>query len=64
MIEDKINDPEFIGRVAQEVRPAIVFDHNGSVLSDSGGMRYIKEINVVLNRETKEPQKIILSPNQ
>jgi hypothetical protein len=64
LIENKINDPSFIQKVSREVRPSSIFDHNASVLADSGGMRYINEITVALDDKTKEPNRITLSPNR
>ena len=34
----KVNDPELLGKLARSFRPAIIFDINGSILVDMGGM--------------------------
>lgn len=37
-IEKKILDPEFLNEVSSKVRPYVIFDGNGSILVDGGGM--------------------------
>lgn len=61
-IEDKLESAEFINKVAQSMRPSVIFDLNGSILSDMGAMQYIEDIKV----DVKKPQRydIIISPKE
>jgi hypothetical protein len=69
-IDNRINkvvqDDAYVRRIANEVRPSVVFDSHGSILVDQGAMRYLDDI-VVLNNNTNEmrfPEKIIIKPKQ
>jgi len=42
-VKDIINDEDFIGKVASNVRPYVIFDEKGSVLMDGGGMQYLQK---------------------
>ena len=61
-IEDKLENPAFINKVAQSMRPSVIFDLNGSILSDMGAMQYIEDIKV----DVKKPLRydIIISPKK
>lgn len=48
-IDAKINSPEYIRKVAAEVRPSIVFDHEGKILHDGGGLKYI-DSNIIFEK--------------
>lgn len=52
-IDSRINDADFIARVASEVQPALIFDSQGSVLTDLGASEYIDNI-VVTKKDSKE----------
>jgi len=45
-ISEKLRDPLFIRELSSRVRPALVFDESGRILSDSGAFQFIKEIRV------------------
>jgi hypothetical protein len=45
-VETKINNPEFIKKVATQVRPSLIFDTSGSILVDIGAIQYISDIKV------------------
>lgn len=63
IVEDRIKEPEFILRVAEEIRkPTAIFDQNESVLIDDGAMKYIKSIKVRIG-DGNEPDRIVVSPN-
>jgi hypothetical protein len=52
-VEQKIRDPEFIRKVALEIRlPTVIFDENDRILFDSGAMEYIEAIHI-----NKHPEK-------
>ncbi len=61
-IENELNDPEFIQKVAKEVRlPFVIFDEEKSVIADTGAMDYINGIEI-RKGERKEVSEIIISP--
>lgn len=45
-ITEKLRDPLFIRELSSRVRPSLVFDESGRILSDSGAFQFIKEIRV------------------
>jgi hypothetical protein len=58
----KIGDPEIIEKVKAQIRPMVVFDQNESILVDTGGMQYIENIHVMLDKKKETPQEIIVTP--
>ena len=61
-IEQKLKDPEFIRKVADEVRlPFVIFDENKTVSVDTGAMKYIVDFEIKKG-ETQEISEIIISP--
>ncbi|MBW2249754.1 MAG: hypothetical protein JRF60_03760 [Deltaproteobacteria bacterium] len=59
-ISEKLKDPELISQIASLVRPSLIFNHKGTILSDSGGEQFIENISVQMGPE--EPTEIIISP--
>lgn len=55
-IDAKINNPEYIQKVAAEVRPSIVFNDEGKILHDSGGLKYI-DSNIIFERANAPKSK-------
>lgn len=45
-VDERVNDPEFIRKVATQVRPSVIFNHNGSILADLGAMQFVDKIEV------------------
>jgi hypothetical protein len=66
VVDRKLKDPEVIKQVAALVRPTVVFDHRGTILSDSGAKQFIENISVEMGSEEpgKEPRKIIITPKE
>ena len=63
-IEDYINDPDFIKKVASEVRlPFVIFDENEVIHFDSNAMSYIDRIEVKRD-EKKELESIYVYPKK
>ena len=63
-IDDKINDPNFIKKLANEARlPFLIFDENNKILADYGAYQYLKKI-LILNNEKNELIEIRISPKQ
>src|SRR5689334_1345599 len=54
--------PEFMRAVASQVRPAVIFDSNGSILADLGGMQYLEAIQVSFPDREKGTGTIMLKP--
>jgi hypothetical protein len=64
VVEDRIKEPEFVLRVAEEIKkPTAIFDQDGSILVDDGAMNYIKSIKVYIG-DANEPERIVISPHQ
>lgn len=63
IVERKINDINFVNKIAEKIRrPVVIFDQRGSIIVDNDAMRFIDNIEVIL--ENKEPKQIIISPNR
>ena len=61
-IEKKINDPEFIRKIASNVRPSVVFNSNESIEIDLGAMQFIEKIDVIPSKDPRFPERIVVSP--
>lgn len=63
-IENKLNDPEFIRKVADIVRlPFVIFDEDESIIIDTGAMNYIERIEVK-KEQRQDVSEIIVSPKK
>ena len=62
IVLDKLKDPEVLKEIAYYLRPSLTFDHNGTIISDSGARKFIKDIKVVMGKN--EPEAIVLSPSE
>lgn len=61
-IDQKINDPEFVKKVADEVRlPFVIFNDKESVTVDTGAMKYIDKFKIKKD-ERQGIYEIIISP--
>ena len=64
VVEDRMKEPEFVQRVAEEIeKPTVIFDQNGSILVDGGAMKYVKSIKVNMG-DDNEIERIVVSPHQ
>ncbi|MFX0195736.1 MAG: hypothetical protein ACFFCW_06400 [Candidatus Hodarchaeota archaeon] len=61
-ISEKLLAPDVLKQIASLVRPSFIFDHNGSIHSDSGAGQFIGKIQVEMGKD--EPEKIIVSPTE
>ena len=61
-ILSKLRDPEVLREIAALIRPSLTFDHNGSILTDSGARQFIENINVEMGKD--EPNEIIICPTE
>jgi len=63
-IDQKINNPEFIKKVAGEVRlPFAIFDEKNRILYDNGALEYIDDINVEIDKDENIKQ-ITIKPKK
>lgn len=61
-IDDKLNDPKFIKKLANEARlPFLIFDEKNKILADYGAYQYLEKISI-LNNEKNELIEIRISP--
>lgn len=61
-IETKIRQENFVKEIADDLRPFVIFDEEGKILYDEGGMNYVKNIQVLPGKDGVEPEKIVISP--
>lgn len=66
IVDKRINDPEYIKKVADQVRPYLIFDGNGIIVTDGGALQYLDSI-VVLEKEifsgdSYYPRKMSIKP--
>jgi len=57
-IEKKVESADYIRRVASNVRPYVIFNTKGTILTDAGGMQYIENIRV----EGEQDLHIVVTP--
>jgi len=63
-IDDKINDPNFIKKLANEARlPFLIFDENNKILADYGAYQHLTKI-IILRNEKNKLIEIRISPKQ
>jgi hypothetical protein len=58
-IESKINNADFLKKLARNIRPSLVFDDKGSIISDMGAASLVSNISV--SQGPKHSLKIIVS---
>jgi hypothetical protein len=67
-IVDKLKNQEIIQQIASLVRPSVIFDHNGTILHDSGGAKFIREIKVEITprigNKSEAVNKILIFPTE
>lgn len=62
-IEEKVNDPNFIRKIASEIRlPFLIFDEEKRYLYDDGALDIIKTIEIV--RDGRDIKQIIVTPKR
>lgn len=59
-IKEEIQSSENIKKLTTLIRPSVVFTSKEVILSDQGGMNYIKSINIEFKENELEPSKIII----
>jgi hypothetical protein len=47
LIDQRINSDDYLKRVADNLRPSVIFDQEERILSDNGAMKYIEELKVI-----------------
>ena len=71
IVDKRINDPEYIKKVADQVRPYIIFDGSGVIFADGGALQYLDSITVIekgffgkdqYGKEYFYPKKMIIKP--
>ena len=66
-----VTSREFIDKLAKNVRPYVIFDINGSILFDAGGMQYLEDVKIEPVQEASDTgqypnyaKRIIVSPRE
>lgn len=59
-IDSKINNADFLKKLARSVRPSLVFDEKGSIVADMGAVPFVNNISV--SKGPKDSFKIVVSP--
>ena len=63
-VRERVNDPEFIRKVAAQVRPSVIFDGNGTILADIGAMQFLEKIEVAGLYAGAGVQQIVVYPKE
>ena len=64
-VERKIHVEPFLRKIADSLRPTVIFDENGSILIDQGAMKIIEKIDVVCSAgDDNLPEEIVIYPNR
>ena len=63
-IDQKVNNPEFIEKIASNVRPSVIFDSQESIEIDMGAMQHIENIKVTPSGDSRFPKEITISPKK
>ncbi len=62
-IEEKVNDPNFIRKIASEIRlPFLIFDEEKRYLYDDGALDIIENIEIV--RDGRDIKQIVITPKR
>jgi len=61
-IDQRINSPAFIHKIASNVRPSVVFNSEESIEIDLGAMQIIENIRVTPSDDSRFPKTITISP--
>ena len=59
-IETRINNADFLKKLARSVRPSLVFDEKGSIVADMGAVSFVDKISV--SKGAKDTLEIVVSP--
>jgi len=59
-VEMRINNADFLKKLARSVRPSLVFDEKGSIVADMGAVSFIDKISV--SKDAKDTLEIVVSP--
>lgn len=63
LIDRRIENEQFIRKVAAHIRPYVIFDVNESILADGGAMQALEQIKVEIGTEDGTlPVKIVVTP--
>jgi len=63
-IENKLKAPEFISKVADEVKlPFVIFDENNSIIVDNGAMNIIDKISIN-KKDHGDISEIVITPKK
>jgi len=63
LIDRRIENEQFIRKVAANIRPYVIFDANESILVDGGAMQALEQIKVEIGTEEGTlPVKILVTP--
>ncbi|MGD9576772.1 MAG: hypothetical protein AB7Y74_00820 [Syntrophorhabdus sp.] len=59
-VEARINNPEYLQKLARSVRPSLLFDDKGSIVADMGAVSFVKSIKV--SKKGEHSLKISITP--
>jgi hypothetical protein len=63
-IEKRLTDPVFVKHLNSKLRPTVIFNEHGTILSDSGGMEHIREITVIRSEKDKNDFIVTIRPTR
>lgn len=64
-IDRRVSDEAYLKRLAERIRPSVIFDANESIIYDGGGMRHLESLTVQAGSETNDPPfTIVVTPKK
>ncbi|MFT5699789.1 MAG: hypothetical protein ACI8ZB_002655 [Desulforhopalus sp.] len=60
-IQKRVDNPEYIQKLARSVRPSLLFDEGGSIVADMGAVSLVKKISVT--KDYEEGLEIVITPH-
>lgn len=63
-ISKKIHEESFLHKISSSLRPIVIFDENGSILLDQGGMDVIDKIEVSRLEGENFPERVTIFPKK
>ena len=61
-VDNRIQDDEFIEKLAARIRPSFAVNSEGAVVADVGGLSYLKGLPAIESDGVQLPHRIVLEP--
>lgn len=67
LVDKRINEPEYIQRISEQIRPFVILNWDGVVLADGGALKYIDSLSILDKSPWGNcflPRKILIKPKE